>query len=102
MYPTTEHILKRGDVLVSIDGFSGEENYMKLYEIMKSVLAPDEIDYSADSLGIGGFIRKDGLLLKSGSDCPWDCCCFMYDPRGLTDVEVNTIKDWITQIVNNL
>ena len=102
MYKTTEHILKRGDVLVSIDGYCSEENYMKLFEKTKELLAPDEADFSADSLGIGGFLRKDGLLLKSGSDCPWDCCCFMYDPRDLTEAEVDIIKGWIDQIVTQL
>ncbi len=98
-----EHVqelkLKNGQVLLSLTGYTGEEDFYLLYDIIQTQLQPSEISYGVDSMCVDGSFRKDGILVRMSSECVTDCCCLHYDPTGLTEAEVQKVQGWITQVV---
>lgn len=99
---TQEIQLKNGQVLVSITGYSGEEDFYLMFDIIKELLNPEHATYGVDSMCVDGSFRKDGLLVRMSSECITDFCCFHYDPTAMTEEEVNKVKGWINQIVTEL
>ena len=94
--------LNNGQVLVSINGYSGEDDFYLMYQVIQDLLSPEHITYGVDSMCVDGSFRKDGLLVRMSSECITDCCCFHYDPTTMTDEEVAKIKGWIDAIVAEL
>ena len=94
--------LNNGQVLVSITGYGGEDDFYLMYEIIQSLLNPEHITYGVDSMCVDGSFRKDGLLVRMSSECVPYCCFFHYDPRTMTDDDVEKIKGWISSIVAEL
>jgi hypothetical protein len=99
---TKEIQLKNGQVLVSITGYSGEEDFYLMYNIIKELLEPEHATFGVDSMCVDGSFRKDGILVRMSSECITDCCCLHYDPTTLTEEQVEKIKGWIDQIVAEL
>lgn len=91
--------MKRGNVLVSINGFFGEEDFNLIHKTAIEVMQPDDAGYSVDSMCIGGYLKKDGILLRTSSECPYDTCCFFYNENDLKDEELEKINKWIDDIV---
>lgn len=94
--------LKNGQVLVSISGYSGEEDFYLLFDLVKELLAPDYATYGVDSMCVDGSFRKDGLLVRMSSECVTDDCCFHYDPTAMTAEQTAQVKTWIEQVVQAL
>lgn len=94
--------LKNGQVLVSINGYSGEEDFYLMFDIIKELLDPEHATYGVDSMCVDGSFRKNGTLVRMSSECVTDCCCFHYDPSSMIEEEVANVKDWIGQIVAEL
>lgn len=99
---TQEIKLNNGQVLVSITGYSGEDDFYLMYEIIQSLLEPEHITYGVDSMCVDGSFRKDGLLVRMSSECVTDCCCFHYDPTTMSEADVDKVKGWISNIVAHL
>ena len=94
--------LKNGQVLVSITGYSGEEDFYFIFDLMKELVEPDYASFGVDSMCVDGSFRKDGILVRMSSECVTDCCCFHYDPTAMTPEEAGRVQTWIAQIVETL
>ena len=99
---TKEIQLNNGQILVSVTGYSGEEDFYLMYNIIKELLAPEHATYGVDSMCVDGSFRKDGILVRMSSECITDFCCFHYDPAAMTEEEAAKVKGWIEQIVAEL
>lgn len=94
--------LKNGQVLVSVTGYAGEEDFYLMFHIIQELLSPEHATYGVDSMCVDGSFRKDGVLVRMSSECITDCCCFHYDPTAMTEEEVASVKRWIETVVNEL
>lgn len=94
--------LKNGSILVSLPGYLGDEDFYAMYDIILDVLHPDSPTYGVDSMGIDGSFKKDGLLVRMGSESAYDQCCFVYDPQKMTEDEIKKVLGWIEQVVTEL
>ena len=93
---------KNGTVLVPLYSFEeGEESFEKLHAALLKIIEPDDAGYSVDSLCIGGYLKKDGILLKTSSTCPYDCCCLVYQPNELTKDQTQMLEGWIAQLTSD-
>ena len=97
-----EYHLSNGTVLVNILDYCGDEDFYAMYDIILEVLNPDTPTFGVDSMGIDGSFKKDGLLVRMGSESAYDQCCFVYDPKTMTEGEVEKVKSWINQVVSVL
>lgn len=102
MNRTDSYRMKRGNVLVTVNGFSGEEDFYDLHRTAVAVLDPEDSGFSVDSMCIGGFLKKDGILLRTSSECPYDTCCFYYNEEELDEPDRDKVVSWIDAIVDRL
>lgn len=96
---TDSYRMKRGNVLVTVNGFFGEEDFYELHKTAVAVLDPEDAGYSVDSMCIGGFLKKEGILLRTSSECPYDTCCFFYNEEELNEKDREKVNAWIDSIV---
>lgn len=96
------YTMKNGSILITINGYEGEEDFYLMRNIINELLAPEEEGYSVDSMCVGGYLRKDGLLIRTSSESPYDCCSFFYDPTKMEADEVEKVKSWINIVINEL
>lgn len=102
MTRTDTYPMKRGNVLVTVNGFFGEEDFYLLHKTAVEILEPDDSGYSVDSMCIGGFLKKEGILLRTSSECPYDTCCFFYNENELDDAGREKVTSWINGVVDRL
>ena len=102
MDPIKEIRLGNGQILVSVTGYGGEDDFYLMYGIIQTLLEPEHITYGVDSMCVDGSFRKDGLLVRMSSECITDCCCFHYDPAAMTDPDAAKVRGWIDAIVAEL
>ena len=95
---TDSYQMKRGNVLVTVNGFLGEEDFYLLHKSAVEIMEPDDAGYSVDSMCIGGYLKKDGILLRTSSECPYDTCCFFYDASSLSEEQLTKVENWISAI----
>ena len=95
---TDTYQMKRGNVLVTVNGFLGEEDFYLLHKSAVEIMEPDDAGYSVDSMCIGGYLKKDGILLRTSSECPYDTCCFFYDASSLSEEQLTKVENWISTI----
>ena len=94
--------LNNGQVLASVTGYSGEDDFYLMYKLIQELLAPEDITYGVDSMCVDGSFRKDGVLVRMSSECITDCCCFHYDPSSMSGEAVELVRAWIGSIVAEL
>ena len=94
--------LNNGQILVSVNGYSGEDDFYSMYHIIEEIIQPEHITYGVDSMCVDGSFRKDGLLVRMSSECVTDCCCFHYDPNAMSQEDVLKVKGWIDAIIARL
>lgn len=99
---TQEIALKNGSVMVAITGYSGEDDFYAMYDIIKELLQPEHATYGVDSMCVDGSFRKNGILVRMSSECVTDDCCFHYDAANMKEEEISQVKAWIQQIVTEL
>lgn len=99
---TQEIKLKNGSVMVAITGYSGEEDFYAMYDIIKELIQPEHITYGVDSMCVDGSFRKDGILVRMSSECVTDDCCLHYDEANMPKEDVEKVKGWINEIVAEL
>ena len=97
-----EYKMKNGCILVNLNGCSGEEDFYLMNQIIEELLKPEDSGYSVDSMCVGGYLKKDGILIRTSSESPYDGCSFYYDPAPLSEAEIQKVKDWnfLTQKIN--
>lgn len=96
------YTMRNGSVLVAVNGYEGEEDFYLMHNIIKELLTPEDEGYSVDSMCVGGYLRKDGLLIRTSSESPYDCCSFFYNPTKMQPDEVEKVKGWIKAVINEL
>lgn len=96
------YTMRNGSVLVAVNGYEGEEDFYLMHNIIKELLTPEDEGYSVDSMCVGGYLRKDGLLIRTSSESPYDCCSFFYNPTKMQPDEVEKVKGWIEAVINEL
>lgn len=94
--------LNNGQLLVSVTGYSGEEDFYAMYAIVQELLQPDEATYGVDSMCVDGSFRKNGLLVRMSSECVTDECCFHYDPRSMSEEEQASVRNWLEAVAAEL
>ena len=99
---TQEIQLKNGQVLVSVTGYAGEDDFYLMYGIMQELLSPEHATYGVDSMCVDGSFRQDGLLVRMSSECVTDCCCFHYDSTAMSPEDAAKVRGWIEQIAAEL
>ena len=55
-----------------------------------------------DSMCIGGYFNKDGILVRTSSESPSDGLSFFYEPAKMSAEDVKKIEDWIETVVKEL
>ena len=83
--------LKNGQVLVSVTGYSGEEDFYLMFDIIKELLNPEHATYGVDSMCVDGSFRKDGLLVRMSSECVT-----------MSPEDVAKVRGWIDAVVVEL
>lgn len=99
---TQEINLKNGSVMVAITGYSGEEDFYAMYDIIKELIQPEHATYGVDSMCVDGSFRKNGILVRMSSECVTDDCCFHYDAANMPEEDVAQVKQWIDMIVSEM
>lgn len=94
--------LKNGQILVSINGYSGEDDFYLMYKVIEDVIQPEHITYGVDSMCVDGSFRKDGLLIRMSSECVTDQCCLHYDPASMSEEECAKVRSWIDAVTEEL
>ncbi len=102
MEPIREIKLNNGQILVSVTGYGGEEDFYLMYQVIQDLLSPEHITYGVDSMCVDGSFRRDGLLVRMSSECITDCCCLHYDPASMSEEDAGKVKGWIDAIVAEL
>ena len=99
---TTEYKMKKGLVLITADGYLGDEDSYLIQDVIKEVLHPDSITYGVDSLGATGSFVKDGITVRMSSESPFDACCFDYKENDLTDEQKATLSSWLELVMEKV
>ena len=102
MEKTTSHELKNGNILVTVNGYSGEEDFYRMYDIIKETLTPEAIKYGVDSMCVDGSFIKDGITVRMSSESAFDDMCFLYDAKKLTGEDIRKVENWIETIVDKV
>lgn len=93
---------KRGNTLITVNGYDGEDDFYRLYNVIREVLMPDDIGYSFDSMCIGGYFVKDGITIRFSSECPYDCCCFLFCEDALSPDQNSLVRNFINTVLVEL
>ena len=96
------HTMKRGAILVDVCGYTGEEDFYTMHKIIDEVIKPEDSGFSVDSMCIGGYFNKDGILVRTWSESPYDGLSFFYEPAKMSAEDVKKIEDWIETVVKEL
>ena len=84
------HTMKRGAILVDVCGYTGEEDFYAMHKIIDEVIKPEDSGFSVDSMCIGGYFNKDGILVRTSSESPYDGLSFFYEPAKMSDSHFET------------
>ena len=88
--------------LVDVCGYTGEEDFYAMHKIIDEVIKPEDSGFSVDSMCIGGYFNKDGILVRTSSESPYDGLSFFYEPAKMSAEDVKKIEDWIETVVKEL
>lgn len=98
----TSYEMKGGSILATLDGYSGEEDFYAMYEIIKELVEPDHITFGVDSMCVDGSFRKDGILVRISSESAFDYACFFYEPQKMSEEERARAEGWMEAIAEKL
>lgn len=97
-----EYTMKNGSVLVTVNGYDGEEDFYAMHDLINQLLQPEDSGYSVDSMCVGGYLKKDNILIRTSSESPYDCCSFFYNPTKMTADEAAKARSWIDTVIKKL
>lgn len=97
-----EYTMKNGSVLVTVNGYDGEEDFYAMHDLINQLLQPEDSGYSVDSMCVGGYLTKDSILIRTSSESPYDCCSFFYNPTKMTADEAAKARSWIDTVIEKL
>lgn len=99
---TSEYTLKNGQILITANGYAGEDDFYLMYEIIKEKLSPQHMKFGVDSMCVDGSFIKDDITVRLSSESAYDYYCFLLDPSQLSAEQISTAKDWITMLVTEI
>ncbi len=102
MTDNSRYSLKNGQTLVTLNGYRGEDDFYRMYDIIKEIVSPDHIKYGVDSMCVDGSFQKDGMTVRMSSESAYDYMCLMYDEKSLPDGRLSLIDAWISEITERL
>ncbi len=102
MNKTDTYTTKRGGTLVIVNGYRGEKDFYRMHDIINKLLAPETSGFSVDAMCVGGYFRKNNLLIRTSSESPYDYISFYYDPAAMTEEELVMIRAWIDTVVDEM
>ncbi|MGN0733869.1 MAG: hypothetical protein ACI4LC_06835 [Emergencia sp.] len=102
MKPYSEYPMKNGFLLVTVNGYSGEDDFNIMQRIIEEILQPEDMGYSVDSMCIGGYFVKDGISVRTSSESPYDFLSFYYNPGALPENKKDCVNSWLTEVINEL
>ena len=73
-----------------------------MHKIIDEVIKPEYAGFSVDSMCIGGYFNKDGILVRTSSENPYDGLSFFYEPNKMSEEEVKKIENWVDTVVKEL
>lgn len=92
------HTMKRGAILVDVCGYTGEEDFYAMHKIIDEVIKPEDSGFSVDSMCIGGYFNKDGILVRTSSESPYDGLSFFYEPAKMSAEDVKKSRIGLKQL----
>lgn len=95
------HTMKRGAILVDVCGYTGEEDFYAMHKIIDEVIKPEDSGFSVDSMCIGGYFNKDGILVRTSSESHYDGLSFSMSRQNVRR-RCQKIEDWIETVVKEL
>lgn len=96
------YTMKRGALLIDVLGYCGEEDFYAMHRIIDEILQPDDSGFSVDSMCVGGFFNKNGILVRTSSESPYDGLSFFYEPQKMSEEDVHKVEKWIDAVVSEL
>ena len=72
---TSEYKLKNGQLLITVNGYAGEDDFYLMYEIIKEKLSPQHIKFGVDSMCVDGSFIKDDITVRMSSESAYDYYC---------------------------
>lgn len=96
------YTMKRGALLVNINGYSGEEDFYAMHRIIDEIVQPDDSGFSVDAMCVGGFFNKEGILVRTSSESPYDGLSFFYEPQKMSEADAKKVEVWINAVVTEL
>lgn len=95
----SKYEMKHGAILIAVEDYTNDEAFGQMMKELTQIIEPDDWGYSVDSMCIGGYFRKDGILIRTSSECPYDCCAIFYEPSKMTEQEVEKTEEWIRKFL---
>ena len=89
--------MKKGN-LITLNRFEGEEAFIKMHDAFVRLLDPEDHGFSVDSMCIGGYLVKDGILIRTSSESPFDSLSVFYDPASVTPEQEALIIEWVIEV----
>ena len=83
------YTMKKGALLIDVLGYSGEEDFYAMHKIIDEIVQPEDSGFSVDSMCVGGFFNKDGILVRTSSESPYDGLSFFYEPQKISAEDVH-------------
>lgn len=98
----SEYPMKNGFLLLTVNGYTGEDDFNMMQHIIEEKICPDDMGYSVDSMCIGGYFIKEGISVRTSSESPYDYLSFYYNPGALSEEQNSLVNRWITEIIEEL
>ena len=98
----SEYKLKGDAVLITVNGYRGEDDFYAMYNLIREIVSPDHITFGVDSLCVDGSFRKGDILVRISSESAYDFCCFLYDAASLSEAQLAQVHTWIEEVAARL
>ena len=72
-----------------------------MHKIIDEVIKPEDSGFSVDSMCIGGYFNKDGILVRTSSESLMTAE-FFYEPNKMSEEDVKKIENWVDTVVKEL
>ncbi|MCR5785290.1 MAG: histidine kinase [Eubacterium sp.] len=99
---TSEYVLKNGQILITANGYAGEDDFYLMYEIIKEKISPEHIKFGVDSMCVDGSFIKDDITVRMSSESAYDYYCFVLDPAVINAEQIEIAKGWIEMLVKEI
>lgn len=89
-----ETVMENGSILVELEGYGGDADFFRIFDLVNSVLEPETSRTSIDSLCAMGTFRKDGIPVRMSSEGLTENVSFIYDASELDRAQLAKVRSW--------